>query len=57
MAAITKSASEEGEVNEKSVEIGIVGKGQPFRRLTETELKDYLGKLSSFKPESGMEAA
>jgi hypothetical protein len=54
LSAIVKSASEDGEVNEKSVEIAIVGKGKPFTRLTETELKGYLARLPDFKPEAGM---
>ena len=50
LAAIVKSASEEGEVNERSVEIGIVGKDQVFKRLNEDELRNYLNKLPAFIP-------
>ena len=56
LAAISKTASEEGEINEKSVEIGIIGKDHSFRRLREEELKEYLSKLPGFNPEAGMVA-
>jgi len=49
LQAISNSAQEENEVNDKSVEIAIVGVDTPFKILTSEEIKEYLSKLPNFK--------
>jgi 20S proteasome subunit alpha 6 len=49
LAALKKSASEEGEVKAGSIEVGIVGKNRPFSILKENEIAEYLTKLENFK--------
>ena len=49
LAALKKSASEEGEVKSGSIEIGVVGKNKPFSILKENEIVQYLAKLENFK--------
>lgn len=49
LAALRKSASDEGEVKGASVEIGVVGKNCPYRQLGEEEIKGYLDRLKDFK--------
>lgn len=49
LAALKKSASDEGEVKGDSVEIGIVGKDKPFRHLSSEQIKSYLDRLKDFK--------
>jgi len=56
LKALKSSVQEENELNEKSVEIAIVGVDQPFRLLTQEEYTDYLKKLENFKPEDVMGA-
>lgn len=52
LAALKKSASDEGEVKPSSVEIGIVGKNKPFTLLKEEEIAGYLGRLGDLKGSS-----
>ena len=49
MAALKKSASDEGEVKGDSVEIGIVGRDKPFRHLSTEQIKSYIDRLKDFK--------
>lgn len=55
VSALKKSASEEGEVKDKSVEIGIVGKDTPFRMLSIAEIAKYLEDAKTFSPDGQME--
>jgi 20S proteasome subunit alpha 6 len=49
LAALRKSASDEGEVKPSSVEIGVVGLNKQFTLLSEDEIGSYLEKLKEFK--------
>lgn len=49
LAALKKSASEEGEVKAGSIEIGVVGKNKSFTLLKEAEIAQYLQKLENFQ--------
>ncbi|OPY31490.1 MAG: Proteasome subunit alpha [Methanomassiliicoccales archaeon PtaU1.Bin124] len=42
-----KKATEEEKLNPKAVEIGLVKRGESFRRLTESEVEAYIGKANS----------
>jgi proteasome alpha subunit len=42
-----KKATEEEKLNPKAVEIGLVKRGESFRRLTENEVEAYIGKANS----------
>lgn len=42
-----KKATEEEKLNPKAVEIGLVKRGESFRRLTENEVEAYIQKASS----------
>ena len=44
-AILTLKESFEGQMNEENIEIGVCDK-QGFRRLTPSEVKDYLGSLA-----------
>lgn len=44
-AILTLREGFEGALNEKSIEIGIVGQDRKFRVLTPAEVKDYLGEV------------
>lgn len=52
--AVSTSVQDQNELNAKSIEVAIVGKGQPFRFLTQEENKAYLDRLKDFKPEDEM---
>ena len=52
LAALKKSASDEGELKGESVEIGYVGKNQAYTQLTVDEVKSYLDRLKDFKGSS-----
>ncbi len=42
-----KKATEEEKLNPKAVEIGLVKRGEDFRRLTESEVEAYIGKVNA----------
>ncbi len=42
-----KKATEEEKLNPKAVEIGLVKRGEDFRRLTESEVEAYIGKANA----------
>ena len=42
-----KKATEEEKLNPKAVEIGIVVRGEDFRRLEESEVETYIGKVDA----------
>ena len=42
-----KKATEEEKLNPKAVEIGMVKRGEDFRRLTESEVEAYIGKANA----------
>lgn len=49
LAALRKSASDEGEIKPSSVELGIVGVDRKFALLGEEEIAGYLEKLKEFR--------
>jgi len=55
LKALKSAAQEENEVTSKSVEIAVLGVGQPFKTLSIEELDEYIKKLETFKPEDEME--
>jgi hypothetical protein len=55
ICALRKSASEEEEVKDKSIEIGIVGRDTPFRMLTVGDIGKYLTDAKKFNSEGQME--
>ena len=55
LSALKKSANEEEEVKDKSVEIGIVGKDTPFHMLSVAEIGKYLADVKNFNPDGQME--
>ena len=42
-----KKATEEEKLNPKAVEIGLVKRGEDFRRLTDSEVEAYIGKANA----------
>ena len=55
LAALRKSASDEGELKGKSVEIGVVGVDHKFTLLHEEQITGYLDRLKDFKGSGAME--
>ncbi|CAK56374.1 unnamed protein product (macronuclear) [Paramecium tetraurelia] len=48
LSALKKAIMEDEELNERNVEVGILGKNQKFVHLNAQELKDYIAKLETF---------
>jgi len=52
--AVSTSIQDDTDLTAKSIEVAIVGFGQPFKILTLEENQVYLGRVKEFKPEDAM---